>query len=108
MPGGELLLHRMFVGDRVHRELDAEGCRVGGRQVELQALGPLCAQVVAGRQVQRHDAQFAARADFLERAFLEYLLRLEFAAAAQARQQQHDKGESECAHEPPLTARAFR
>ena len=61
--GGEFRLHRALIGERGHHEVHAEARGVGTRQLVLQPLGALRAQVVTGRQIERDDAQLAARAD---------------------------------------------
>ena len=63
--GGELRLRGALVGHRIHVELHAQGGGIGARQIELQPFGALRAEVVAGRQVERHHAQLAAGADLL-------------------------------------------
>jgi hypothetical protein len=68
----------------------------------------LRSEVVAGGQIERDHAHFATRADLRECAFLEDFRWLEFSAGANDGEQNQHCGESNYAHEPPLTARAFR
>ena len=57
-------------GHRLHHQLDAELLRECARQPVFEALWSVRAEVVAGRRVERHDAQFAASADLLQRGLL--------------------------------------
>ena len=59
--------HGRRVADTLDREPYSQLLRKGARQAELEPLWTVCSQVVAGWCVQHDDAQFAARADLLQR-----------------------------------------
>jgi len=99
--GDEFRLQRFLVVERIHGECHAQACRIGTRQIELQPLAPLRAQVVTGRQIERDDAQLAARADRIEGHGRN-------PAAAREAGKQGDDGGEECAHEPSPRHAAFR
>jgi hypothetical protein len=65
-------------------QFDAQLLRERAYQAVFEALGPMCAEVVAGRCIEHDHAQFTARADILQR-------RLRGCAA---REQQRDCGRS--------------